>query len=72
MRGNFLYKRFGSTITKTRKRQGLSQEELSARSHIDRTFVGKIEQGKANPSLKTILKLSRGLRVRMSDLLENI
>lgn len=72
MRGNFVYKRLGKNITQKRKAQGLSQEELSAKSHVDRTFVGKIEQGRANPSFKTMFKLSRALRIRLADLFEDV
>lgn len=68
MRGNFIYRRLGDKIYQSRKKIGLSQEGLSILSHIDRTYVGRIEQGKANPSFKTMCKLSKALKIKLADL----
>ncbi|OGK19785.1 hypothetical protein A3C23_01630 [Candidatus Roizmanbacteria bacterium RIFCSPHIGHO2_02_FULL_37_13b] len=70
VRGNFIYKRLGQQLLSNRKKRGLSQEELSTLSHVDRTFIGRIEQGRANPSFKTVCKISRVLKVRMVELLK--
>jgi transcriptional regulator with XRE-family HTH domain len=72
MRGNFIYQRLGGQIFTRRKKKGLSQEDLSILSDVDRTYIGKVEQGKANPSFKTLLKISRALRVRVSELLKDV
>jgi transcriptional regulator with XRE-family HTH domain len=72
MRGNFIYKRIGEKVYQYRKAIDLSQEDLSMLSNIDRTYVGRVEQGKANPSIKVMLKLSRVLKVKISDLVEGV
>ena len=46
---------------------GLSQEELSGRAELDRTYVSGCERGKRNPSIKTIIKLANALEVNLKD-----
>ena len=72
MRGNFIYQRLGERIFMRRKKKGLSQKDLSILSDINRTYVGKVEQGKANPSFKTLVKISKALKVRLSKLLRGV
>lgn len=59
---------FGKRVRELRKNQGLSQEKLADMAGIDTTFVGSIERGDANPSLKIIGKLSEALNVNIADL----
>ena len=35
---------------------------------IDRTFIGEIERGVANPSFEVVERIASGLGVKMSDL----
>lgn len=72
MRGNFFYRRLGDSIVAERKRQKLSQEQLALLSEIDRTYLARIEEGKANPSIKILYKLSKILRVKLYDLLKGL
>lgn len=44
-----------------RKRRGLSQRQLSARSGIQQAEISRIEGGRANPTLETISALARSL-----------
>ncbi|RLC70352.1 MAG: XRE family transcriptional regulator [Chloroflexi bacterium] len=59
----FICKEFGSRVRNLRKRCGLSQELLALKAGIDRTYIGRIERGKANPTLITIIKISAALGV---------
>lgn len=72
MRGKHRSKRLGSKVFRKRKKQGLSQEDLSALSDVDRTYIGKVENGKANPSFKILCKLARALRVTLEDLFKEV
>ena len=51
-----------------RARRGLSQEELGFRCRLHRNYVGVIERGEINPTLRVMLKLCRGLGVPMREL----
>ena len=72
MRGNFFYKRLGCRLMGQRKRKELSQEQLAMLSTVDRTYLARIEEGKANPSVKILNKIAKVLKVRLSDLLRGV
>jgi len=72
MRGNFFYKRLGNKILLERKRRKLSQEKLAFLSAVDRTYLARIEEGKANPTVKVLGKLSRALQLRVYQLVEEV
>lgn len=59
---------FGQQVRKLRLDQGLSQEALAHASSLDRTYIGGIERGERNPSLKNIAKIATALHVRIGDL----
>ena len=72
MKGNFFYKRLGERIFLERKRKSMSQEQLSFLSDIDRTYIARIEGGKANPSMKILRKISRVLKVKVNRLTRDL
>ena len=72
MRGNFYYKRLGETIIKSRQERCLSQEQLALLSDVDRSYLAEVEEGKANPSVKYLHKISKILKVKIGILLENL
>lgn len=72
MKGNFFYRRMGSRVIVERKRKKLSQEELAALAEIDRTYLARIEEGKANPSVKILNKIARKLKIRIDELLKGV
>lgn len=52
-----------------RQRAGLSQRQLALRMQVPRTYVSKIENDKAMPTLSSMDRLARALGVGMADLL---
>jgi predicted transcriptional regulator len=50
----------------------ISQDELAYRAGLNRTFLGKIEVAKNQPSLSALLKLSVGLNICMITLVAAI
>src|SRR5215213_9492818 len=62
--------RLGRAVRESRARRGLSQEELGFRAKLHRNYVGAIERGEINPTLRVILKLSNGLQMWPSQLAE--
>ncbi|HKG38905.1 MAG TPA: helix-turn-helix transcriptional regulator [Conexibacter sp.] len=59
---------FGSAVREVRARRGLSQEDLGFEAGLHRNYVGAVERGEINATFKTLLRLSRGLRVPVSEL----
>ncbi len=72
MRGNFYYKRLGENIIGARKKRKMSQYKVSQLSDIDRSYLAEVEEGKGNPSVKFLLRLSKALKVKVSDLLKDL
>jgi transcriptional regulator with XRE-family HTH domain len=55
-----------------RKKRGYSQEAFADHAGLHRVAVGWIEQGKRVPSLKTLVKISQGFGISVSELLKGI
>jgi transcriptional regulator with XRE-family HTH domain len=63
---------FGRALRELRKERGLSQETLAFESGYHPTYIGQLERGKKSPSLRTIVRLSRVLRIPGSEILKRI
>ncbi len=57
------------SIKALRVRSGLSQRQLALRMAVPRTYVSKIENEKATPTLKSLERLAKSLEVNLPDLL---
>ena len=68
MRENFFYRKLGRIIYRLRERKKLTQEQLCLLCDINRSYFSKIEKGHTNPSIKTLNKLCRILRIKIYDL----
>ncbi len=49
-------------------KKGLSQRALAAKAKMSYTYLCNVENGKADPSLSTLKRLARALRVKVADL----
>src|SRR5580704_5843003 len=58
-----------ASIRSLRLRNGLSQRQLATRMAVPRTYVSKIENEKATPTLSSLERLARALEVTVPDLL---
>lgn len=72
MRGNFFYKRLGERILHERKKHGFTQEVLAGIAEMDRTYLARIEEGKANPSMRMLHKIARKLHIKIYYLLKGV
>jgi transcriptional regulator with XRE-family HTH domain len=55
-----------------RAKQGFSQEAFADQCGLHRTAIGLIERGHRVPSLKTLLTISLGFGVSLSELLRGV
>ncbi|UYN90432.1 MAG: helix-turn-helix transcriptional regulator [Anaerolineales bacterium] len=61
---------FGAAVRKNRLKRGLSQEQLAEIAGLHRTYIGMIERGEKNITLKNIWKIAYALNLPASNLLE--
>jgi transcriptional regulator with XRE-family HTH domain len=61
--------KLAQSIRSLRLRNGLSQRQLALRMSVPRTYVSKIENEKATPTLSSLERLARALEVTVPDLL---
>ena len=60
----------GRNLKKYRKECNLTQEQLAEKVGIHPTYVGKLEAGKNNPSVKILFKISRALKIKLSKVFD--
>ncbi|HTI07728.1 MAG TPA: helix-turn-helix transcriptional regulator [Puia sp.] len=63
-------KEFGENLRKLRNEKGLSLREMSYACSIDNSKIAKIEKGKINITLTTLLQLAVALEIHPSTLLD--
>ncbi len=64
--------RFGVTLRRVRRREGLSQEELARRASLHRVAIGRLESGERVCRIDTLIQLAGAMAVRPSELLDGI
>jgi len=64
-----LLEQFGTHIRSIRVSKKLTYRKMATQCNIDFSNLRKIEQGKLNVTLITILELAKGLDVQASELL---
>ena len=55
-----------------RKQSGLTQKELAERTGINQADISKLENGTANPSIRTLRRLADGMGMRVKLVFEPI
>ena len=71
MEKNFdLEKRFGAKLAYVRKSKGLSQMKLAEIIDMNFNYIGQIERGEANVTIKTIKNLACALDIDVKELFD--
>ena len=63
---------FGMVLRRLRQEASLTQEELGFEADLRRTYVSVLELGQQQPSLTTILKLSKALNLTASEIMDMV
>lgn len=64
-----LLKKLGGTIKRVRKQKGLTLLDLEERTGIHTAMISKIELGKKNILITTLMRLADGLEVSVGELI---
>lgn len=60
---NLLLSKVSFVIKKIRLQKGMTQEDLAARSNLDRTYISGIERNTRNLTIKTLESIISGLEI---------
>lgn len=63
-----LQKKIGQRIVDLREQRGMNQSDLARACDKDRQAIEKLENGKVNPTLFTLVEVSKALNVSLSEL----
>lgn len=69
MRASVQFK-FGMRVRQLRLAAGLTQEDLAHRCGLFRTYMSRIETGRANPTLTMVDALATSLKVPIASLFD--
>ena len=69
----FPYRRnVGQKIRAYRKQAGLSQEKLAEKACLSYKYLGEVERGYVNVSLDSLMRIAKALKLKVSDLVQDI
>lgn len=60
---------FGKRVREVRKGKRISQEKLAEMAGIDRSYMGNIERGEKNITLKKVYEICDALEIEIQDLI---
>ncbi len=69
-KNNKLEKKFGAKLAYIRKSQKLSQIKLAEMVDMNFNYIGQIERGEANVTIKTIKNLANALDIEIKELFD--
>ncbi|MDE1480420.1 helix-turn-helix transcriptional regulator [Xenorhabdus bovienii] len=67
-----ILKSFGLRVKKIRTEKKISQEDLAELSGLHRTYISSLERGVRNPTLTTLISVSKGLNIEINELLQEL
>ncbi len=66
------HKRFGDRLKELRDKNKLTQEKLADKIGVDRSYMGFLERGEKNPTLRMLALLAKAFDITLSDLLKKV
>jgi len=63
-----IHQKIAANIRKLRKQKQITQERLALEADLNRAYVGYIERGERKPSVETLEKLAKVLKVKIHEL----
>ena len=68
MKKDFALTRIGQNIRKIRENKNISQQDLAAVCNFEKSNMSRIEAGRTNPTIGTLLKICDALNVKLEDI----
>lgn len=67
-----IHKKFGQRLKTLRKEKGMTQEDLAFKVKVDRSYMGFVERGEKNVTLKRLVDISKAFQITLSELFRSI
>ena len=58
---------FGTVLRHLRQQRGLTIEEAATRGGVTTNYLGDVERGQRNPTMKVVARILAGLRVTWAE-----
>jgi transcriptional regulator with XRE-family HTH domain len=58
---------FGAVLRRLRQERGLTIEEAAKRGDVTANYLGDVERGQRNPTMKVVARILAGMRVSWSE-----
>ena len=65
-------KTIAKNLLKIRKEKGLSLEKTAELTGVSKAMLGQIERNESNPTVSTLWKIAKGLKISFSSLLYSV
>lgn len=63
---------FGIVLRRMRNARGLSQEKLAFEAELQRNYISLMELGTNQPTITTIFKLAKALKIKPHELISEV
>lgn len=63
-------KAFGKHLKELREKYNFTQESLADASDLDLSHIARIETARRNPKLTTLISISNGMKIPLSELMD--
>jgi transcriptional regulator with XRE-family HTH domain len=61
--------KFGQKLREIRHKKGLSQGDIARALGVHRSYISGLERGVRNPSLLTVQKVAKAIKINAKDLI---
>lgn len=66
------HEKLGKRIKDLRIEKNLTQESLAEKVGVDRSYMGFLERGEKNPTLKNLVKIAEAFKISLSELFHSL
>lgn len=66
-----LLTKLGEKIRSLRMKKNMTQNDLAIECDFEKASMSRIESGRSNPTVKTLLKISKALDVQIAELFKD-
>jgi len=65
-----ILKEFGKHLKELRNKENLTQKKFAKKSGLHINYIGMVERGERNPSLKNLKTIAKTLNISLSELMK--